>query len=349
MKNVNTKKILRESVLLNINDILIKDQDQHRTKGTDSEHIEALRESFRLTGVPHTISQVEIDPKTGKASVVNGVHSFFAYRENHKVDPVGFPKEATFEIVGPFENNAERKKFQFKQNLFRPQKSVNVDDAIAHIKLLWEEGLKSKNFIETESEGSLRSQLRPLIEKEVPFFSQKRKDKVLRQVVSDLVKKDISSNKMNTYPLLEDQAEIYAQCTNSEWSGKESGVLDAGEVVYFCSTPSFITTDVSRVLYKKINNPGTKATIVCSRADGLPERLDNWRNSMLREYDKVNAIPSQLYGKDEKIFDQIFFLTQKGAGEEVENSLLTEAQVRNQLAAKNTKKVVKLKLPKTKT
>jgi len=153
---------------------------------------------------------------------------------------------------------------------------------------------------------------------------------------------------MNTYPLLEDQAEIYAQCTNSGWSGKESGVLDAGEVVYFCSTPSFITSDVSRVLYKKVNNPGAKATIICARAEGLPERLDNWRNSMLREYDRVNAIPSQLYGKKEKIFDKIFFLTQKGDGQEVENSLLTESQVRTQLAVKNAK-VVKIRPPKTKS
>jgi hypothetical protein len=349
MTNVNVKEKLRKSVdNFNIDEILIKDQNQHRNLGTDSEHIEALRESFRLAGIPPAIAQIEIDPETGKPSVVNGVHSYFAYRENHKVDPEGFPKEALFEIVGPFKNDTERKVFQFQQNVFRPQKAVNVDDTIAHIKLLYAEGLKNKTFIETESEGSLRSQLRPLIEKEVPFFSQKRKDKVLKQAVSDLSKKDTSSSKMNTYPLLEDQAEIYSQCTNSGWSGKESGVLDAGEVVYFCSTPSFITSDVSRVLYKKVNNPGAKATIICASAERLPERLDNWRNSMLREYDRVNAIPSQLYGKKEKIFDKIFFLTQKGDGQEVENSLLTESQVRAQLAVKNAK-VVKIRPPKTKS
>jgi len=190
-----TQTELQQRLIVSIDNIGIpKEEEQHRQKGTDAEHIEALAESFRLTGIEGHIAELEATPDDlNLFKVVNGVHRYMAYRELHKKYPDSFPKTGEYVVVGPFKDADARKTWQFRKNVYRPHKSVDVEDAVAHIKLQYVKGLEDKTFLEADSEGNLRSQIKPLVEREVPFFSPKRKSKVVQAVVHDILKKKFVS------------------------------------------------------------------------------------------------------------------------------------------------------------
>ena len=322
-------------------------EDQVRTKGEISHHIQTLKDQIDTHGqiVPITGQRLP----DGQYRCVAGVHRVKAIRglQDEKGEPQTVLVACGFEEVN-FKSKEEKLLYQINENTtFAKQDNDTEDHIEAFSELIRDEGVLGELIKVTPEK------INEYIKEKAPKITARTRTKITKKIFSSGMFS--GKRKFKTYPTKKEAAKVFSEINQWGFQVEDSGDVSKGWKIIFVDNKNAISQHATMYAYnaKNVQNgqvaPKVMVVCYCASVRTRTPNLNKYRGDAVKAFDNQNIHPD--YSGD--ILDAIVFLPQVLLGKDKEdmNRTLSDTshKERNEKISKTLveSKQVTLPLPPT--